>query len=57
MLSRSRASISYPTDLALLNGAGVHTEKFVDILYKKIKGQINKKPRTYRTAKNLIQLG
>jgi hypothetical protein len=57
MLSLPRASISYPTDLALLNGAGVHTEKLVDILYKKIKGQINKKPRTYRTAKNLIQLG
>jgi flagellar motility protein MotE (MotC chaperone) len=42
------ADISYPTDLALLNGARVHTEKIIDILYKQIKYQTNKKPRTYR---------
>ena len=28
------ADISYPTDLGLLNGARVHTEKIIDILYK-----------------------
>jgi len=42
------ADISYPTDLGLLNRARVHTEKIIDILYKQLKGQINKKPRTYR---------
>ena len=42
------ADISYPTDLGLLNGARVHTEKIIDILYKQLKGQTNKKPRTYR---------
>ncbi|MEG3927724.1 IS5 family transposase [Microcoleus sp. D3_18a_C4] len=42
------ADISYPTDLGLLNGARVHTEKIIDILYKQIKGKSNKKPRTYR---------
>ncbi len=42
------ADISYPTDLGLLNRARVHTEKFIDILYKPLKGQIPKKPRTYR---------
>lgn len=42
------ADISYPTDLGLLNLARVHTEKIIDILYKSLKGQINKKPRTYR---------
>ncbi len=40
--------ISYPTDLGLLNRARVHTEKIIDILYKTLKGKINKKPRTYR---------
>jgi len=30
------ADISYPTDLGLLNGARVHTEKIIDILYKQI---------------------
>ena len=38
----------YPTDLGLLNLARVHTEKIIDILYKSLKGQIKKKPRTYR---------
>ncbi len=42
------ADITYPTDLGLLNKARVHTEKIIDILYKQIKGQTNKKPRTYR---------
>ncbi|MEG4160570.1 transposase, partial [Microcoleus sp. POL8_C6] len=32
----------------LLNRARVHTEKILDILYKQLKGQITKKPRTYR---------
>jgi hypothetical protein len=42
------ADISYPTDLGLLNGARVHTEKIIDILYKPIKGKTNKTPITYR---------
>jgi hypothetical protein len=42
------ADISYPTDLGLLNGARVHTEKIIDILYKQIKEKTHKKPRTYR---------
>lgn len=42
------ADINYPTDLGLLNCARVHTEKIIDILYKQLKGQTNKKPRTYR---------
>ena len=42
------ADISYPTDLGLLNRARVHTEKIIDILYQSLKGQIKKKPRTYR---------
>src|SRR4028118_469377 len=42
------ADISYPTDLGLLNGARVHTEKILDILYKQIKYKTHKKPRTYR---------
>jgi capsule polysaccharide export protein KpsC/LpsZ len=42
------ADISYPTDLELLNGARVHTEKILDILYKQIKEKTNKKPTTYR---------
>ena len=44
------ADISYPTDLGLLNRARVHTEKIIDILYKQLKGQIPKKPRTYRNV-------
>jgi hypothetical protein len=42
------ADISYPTDLGLLNEARVHSEKIIDILYKQIKYQTHKKPRTYR---------
>jgi len=41
------ADISYPTDLGLLNGARVHTEKIIDIL-KKSKSKTHTKPRTYR---------
>ena len=42
------ADISYPTDLELLNQARKHTEKIIDSLYEQIKGQLEKKPRTYR---------
>jgi hypothetical protein len=42
------ADISYPTDLGLLNGARVHTEKIIDILYKQIQEKAHKKPLTYR---------
>ncbi|WP_442921598.1 IS5 family transposase [Microcoleus sp. S36a_D3] len=42
------ADITYPTDLGLLNRARVHTEKIIDILYKQIKENTHKKPRTYR---------
>jgi len=42
------ADITYPTDLGLLNEARVHTEKIIDILYKYLKYQAKKKPRTYR---------
>jgi hypothetical protein len=50
------ADISYPTDLGLLNGARVHTEKIIDILYKPLKGQIPKKPRTYRNLTRIDYL-
>jgi len=50
------ADISYPTDLGLLNGARVHTEKIIDILYKPLKGQIPKKPRTYRNLARIDYL-
>ncbi len=42
------ADISYPTDLGLLNQARKHTEQIIDSLYEQIKGQLEKKPRTYR---------
>jgi len=42
------ADISYPTDLGLLNGARVHTEKNIDILYKQLKSKTHTKPRSYR---------
>jgi hypothetical protein len=42
------ADISYPTDLELLNQARKHTEQIIDSLYEQIKGQLEKKPRTYR---------
>lgn len=40
--------ISYPTDLELLNQARKQTEQIIDSLYEQIKGQLEKKPRTYR---------
>lgn len=40
--------ISYPTDLELLNQARKQTEKIIDLLYKQLKTQLDKKPRTYR---------
>jgi len=42
------ADISYPTDFSLLNQARVHTEKIIDVLYKPLKGESLKKPRTFR---------
>lgn len=42
------SDISYPTDLGLLNQARKQTEKIIDSLYEQIKGQLEKKPRTYR---------
>ncbi|QLE40891.1 IS5 family transposase (plasmid) [Nostoc sp. C052] len=42
------SDISYPTDLELLNQARKQTEKIIDSLYEQIKGQLEKKPRTYR---------
>jgi hypothetical protein len=42
------ADISYPTDLGLLNAARQHTEKIIEALYKSLKSQVKKKPRTYR---------
>jgi transposase, IS5 family len=40
--------IAYPTDLELLNQARKQTEKIIDLLYEQMKGQLDKKPRTYR---------
>jgi hypothetical protein len=40
--------ISYPTDLNLLNQARKQTEKIIDLLYEGLKGNLKKKPRTYR---------
>jgi hypothetical protein len=40
--------ISYPTDLGILNQGRKQTEKIIDFLYEQIKGQLEKKPRTYR---------
>jgi len=42
------ADIRYPTDLNLLNEAREATEDIIDALYAQLKGQLNKKPRTYR---------
>jgi hypothetical protein len=50
------ADISYPTDLGLLNGATVHTEKIIDILYKPLKDQIPEKARTYRNVARIDYL-
>ena len=42
------ADIKYPTDVELLNQGRKTTEQIVDILYKSLKGKLEKKPRTYR---------
>ncbi len=42
------ADIKYPTDVELLNQARKTTELILDILYKSLKGQLYKKPRTHR---------
>jgi hypothetical protein len=42
------ADIRYPTDLSLLNEAREQAEAILDALYESVKGQLEKKPRTYR---------
>jgi len=42
------ADIRYPTDIKLLNEAREQTETVIDALYKQVKEQLPKKPRTYR---------
>jgi IS5 family transposase len=42
------ADIRYPTDIKLLNEARELTEIAIDALYKQVKEQLPKKPRTYR---------
>jgi len=42
------ADIRYPTDIKLLNEAREQTEIVIDALYKQVKEQLPKKPRTYR---------
>ncbi len=42
------ADIKYPTDVELLNQARKTTESIIDILYKSLKDNLDKKPRTYR---------
>ena len=42
------ADIRYPTDIKLLNEAREQTEIVIDALYKQVKAQLPKKPRTYR---------
>lgn len=44
------SDIAYPTDLRLLNQGRIITEKIIDKLYKPLKGQLEKKPRTDRKA-------
>jgi hypothetical protein len=44
----SPADIKYPTDVDLLNQARKTTESIIDILYKSLKDNLDKKPRTYR---------
>ena len=50
--------ISYPNDLGLLNQARVKTEKIIDTLYEPLKGELGKKPKTYRNLarKNYLQV-
>ena len=44
--------------MGLLNQARVKTEKIIDILYEPLKGQLEKKPKTYRNLarKNYLQV-
>jgi hypothetical protein len=42
------SDIRYPTDIKLLNEAREQTEIVIDALYKQVKEQLPKKPRTYR---------
>ncbi len=42
------ADINYPTDLKLLNQARERIEKIIDQLYKQVREELDKKPRTYR---------
>ncbi|WP_434685451.1 transposase [Pseudanabaena minima] len=42
------SDIRYPTDIKLLNEAREQTEIVIDALYKQVKEQLAKKPRTYR---------
>ena len=42
------ADIRYPTDLGLLNQAREQTERILDVLYKPLKQELSRKPRTYR---------
>jgi hypothetical protein len=44
----SPADIKYPTDVDLLNQARKTTELIIDRLYKSLKDNLDKKPRTYR---------
>lgn len=42
------ADIKYPTDVELLNQARKTIESIIDLLYKSLKDNLDKKPRTYR---------
>ncbi|WP_411268830.1 hypothetical protein [Laspinema sp. D2d] len=42
------ADIKYPTDVDLLNQARKTSESIIDLLYKSLKDNLDKKPRTYR---------
>jgi hypothetical protein len=46
LLSQFKCETAYR--LRTIKRARVHTEKIIDILYKQLKDQTNKKPRTYR---------
>ena len=50
------SDISYPTDLELLNKGRKKTEIIIDILYKPLKGKLEKKPRTDRKKARKIYL-
>ena len=49
--------ILYPTDLGLLNRSREESERLIDILYEKKKGQLKIKPRTYRRVARYRYLG